>query len=55
MYLRTKRAFILEHYFASKPFAAAREEFSSAFPDTEVPKTARQPGTKYGNTGSICL
>jgi hypothetical protein len=29
--------FILEHYFASKSFAAVREDFSSAYPDKEVP------------------
>jgi hypothetical protein len=29
--------FILEHYFASKSFAAAREAFSNPYLDKEVP------------------
>jgi hypothetical protein len=29
--------FILEHYFASKSFAAVREAFSNSCPDKEVP------------------
>jgi hypothetical protein len=29
--------FILEHYFASKSFAAVREAFSNVYPDKEVP------------------
>jgi hypothetical protein len=30
--------FILEHYFASKLFAAVREAFGKAYPNKEVPK-----------------
>jgi hypothetical protein len=37
MYSRAERVFILEHYFASKSFAAVREAFSSAHPDKELP------------------
>jgi hypothetical protein len=37
MYSRVEHAFILEHYFASKSFAAVREAFSNAYPDKEVP------------------
>jgi hypothetical protein len=37
VYSRAERVFILEHYFASKSFAAIREVFSSAYPDKEVP------------------
>jgi hypothetical protein len=33
----TEHGFILEHYFASKSFAAVREAFSNAYPDKEVP------------------
>jgi hypothetical protein len=29
--------FILEHYFASKSFAAVREAFSNEYPDKGVP------------------
>jgi hypothetical protein len=37
VYSRAERVFILEHYFASKSFAAVREEFSNAYPDKEAP------------------
>jgi hypothetical protein len=37
VYSRAERVFILEHYFASKSFAAVREAFSNAYPDKEVP------------------
>jgi hypothetical protein len=30
---RAERVFILEHYFASKSFAAVHETFSNAYPD----------------------
>jgi hypothetical protein len=33
VYSRAERVFILEHYFASKSFAAVREAFSNAYPD----------------------
>jgi hypothetical protein len=36
VYSRAERAFVLEHYFASKSFAAFCEVFSSAYPDKEV-------------------
>jgi hypothetical protein len=32
-YSRAERVFILEHYFASKSFAAVRKAFSNAYPD----------------------
>jgi hypothetical protein len=49
--------FILDHCFASKSFAAAREAFSNAYPDKEVPnkKTIHQLVTKFRDTGSVCL
>jgi hypothetical protein len=37
VYSRAEHVFILEHYFASKSFAAVREAFSNAYPDKEVP------------------
>jgi hypothetical protein len=48
--------FILEHYFASKSFAAVREEFSSAYPDKEVPNktTIQRLVTEFWDTGSVC-
>jgi hypothetical protein len=36
-YSKSERVFILERYFASKPFAVVRETFSNAYPDKEVP------------------
>jgi hypothetical protein len=36
VYSRAECVFILEHYFASKSFAAVREGFSNAYPDKEV-------------------
>jgi hypothetical protein len=36
VYSRAERVFILEHYFASKSFAAVREAFSNAYSDKEV-------------------
>jgi hypothetical protein len=56
VYSRAERVFILEHYFASKSFAAVREAFSNAYPDKEVPnKTIRRLVTKFRETGSVCL
>jgi hypothetical protein len=48
--------FILEHYFASKSFAAVREAFCSAYPDKEVPNktTIHRLVTKLWVTGSVC-
>jgi hypothetical protein len=37
VYARAESMFILEHYFASKSFAAFYEAFSNAYPDMEVP------------------
>jgi hypothetical protein len=34
---RAESVFILQHYFASKPFSAAREAFSNTYPDKELP------------------
>jgi hypothetical protein len=47
--------FILEHYFASKSFAAVREAFSNAHPDKEVPNKTiiRRLVTKFRVTGSV--
>jgi hypothetical protein len=38
-YIHGQNVFILEHYFASKSFAAFREAFSNAYPDKEVLNT----------------
>jgi hypothetical protein len=55
VYLRAERGFILEHYFASKLFAAFREVFSSTYPDKEVPKktTVHRQVTAFRDTGSV--
>jgi hypothetical protein len=37
VYSRAELVFILEHYLASKSFAAVREVFNNAYPDKEVP------------------
>jgi hypothetical protein len=41
--------FIVEHYFASKSFAAVLEAFSNVYPDKEVPNKTRRHtlGTKF--------
>jgi hypothetical protein len=56
-YSRAERVFILEHYFASKSFAAVREAFSNAYPDKEVQNktTVHQMVTKLRDTGSVCV
>jgi hypothetical protein len=53
----TERVFILEHYFASKSFAAVREAFSNVYPDREVPNetTVHRLITKFRDTGSVCV
>jgi hypothetical protein len=53
---RGEHVFILEHYFASKSFAAVREAFSNACPDKEVPNktTIHLLVTKFRGTGSVC-
>jgi hypothetical protein len=50
VYSRAERVFILEHYFASKSFAAVREAFSNAYPDKEVPNKTivHRLVTKFG-------
>jgi hypothetical protein len=57
VYSRAERVFILEHYFASKSFAAVREAFSNVYPDKEVPNktTIHRLVTKFRDTGSVCL
>jgi hypothetical protein len=57
MYSWAERVFILEHYFASKSFAAVREAFSNAYPDKEVPNKTivHRLVTKFRDTGSVCL
>jgi hypothetical protein len=57
VYSREEREFILEHYFASKSFAAIREAFTNAYPDKEVPNktTVHRLVTTFWNTGSVCL
>jgi hypothetical protein len=47
--------FILEHYFASKSFAAVLEAFSNAYPDKIVPSktTIHRLVTKFRGTGSV--
>jgi hypothetical protein len=54
---QAESVFILEHYFASKSFAAVREAFSNAYPDTEVPNktTIHRLVTNFLDTGSYCL
>jgi hypothetical protein len=49
--------FVLEHYFASKSFAAVREAFSNAYPDKEVPNktTLQLLGTKFRDKRGACL
>jgi hypothetical protein len=41
VYSWAESVFILEHYFASKLFAAVCEAFSNAYPDKEVPNKAK--------------
>jgi hypothetical protein len=57
VYSRAGRVFILEHYFASKSFAAVSEAFSNVCPDKEVPNktTVCRVVTKFRVTGSVCL
>jgi Holliday junction resolvase len=54
---RAERVFILEHYLASKSFAAIREAFSNGFPDKEVPNkaTVHRLEVKFRDTGSVYL
>jgi hypothetical protein len=48
--------FVLEHYFASKSFAAIRVAFSIAYPDKKVPKetTIHRLATTFRDTGNVC-
>jgi hypothetical protein len=54
---QAERVSILEHYFASKSFAAVREAFSNAFPDKVVANmtTVHRLVTEFWDTGSVCL
>jgi hypothetical protein len=56
VYSRAERMFILEHYFASKSFAAVREAFINAYSDRKVPYkiTIHRLVTKFRDTGSVC-
>jgi hypothetical protein len=56
VYSRAERVFIVEHYFASKSFAAVREAFSNACPDKGPPNktTIHRLVTKFRDTGSVC-
>jgi hypothetical protein len=47
---------MLEHYFASKSFAAVLEAFSNAYPDKEVPNktTVHRLVKNFRDTGSVC-
>jgi hypothetical protein len=49
VYSQAERLFILEHYVASKSFAAVREALSNAYPDKEVPykTTVHRVVTKF--------
>jgi hypothetical protein len=48
--------FILEHYFASKSFAAVREAFNNAYPDKEEPNRTTPTGkTISGHGKCLCL
>jgi hypothetical protein len=55
VYSRAERVFILEHYFASKSFAAVYEAFSKMYPDKEVRNktTVHRLVTKFRDTGSV--
>jgi hypothetical protein len=48
--------FILEHYFATKSFAAVREAFRNAYSDKAVPNktTIHRLVTTFRDTGSVC-
>jgi hypothetical protein len=56
VYSQAERVFILEHYFASKSFAAVPEAFSNVYPDKEVPnKTTIHKLVTFRGTGSVYL
>jgi hypothetical protein len=57
VYSRAERVFVLEHYFASKSFAAVCEAFSNAYPDNEVPNNTikHRLVTTFRDTVSVCL
>jgi hypothetical protein len=57
VYSQAERVFFLEHYFASKSFAAVRESFSIAYPNKEVPNkiTIHRLVTTFRETGSVDL
>jgi hypothetical protein len=51
MHSREERVFILEHYDASKSFAAVQEAFSNVYPNKEVPNktTVHRLVTRFRN------
>jgi hypothetical protein len=55
VYSLAQRVFILEHFFASKSFSSLREEFSSAYPGSEVPNktTIHRLVTQLRDRGSV--
>jgi hypothetical protein len=57
VYSRAERVFILEHYFASKLYAAVREAFSNAYPDKEVPNktTIHRLVIQFQDKEDVCL
>jgi hypothetical protein len=57
VYSQAEHVFILEHYLASKSFAAVREAFSNVYPDNEVwnKTTTHRLVTKIRDTGSVCV
>jgi hypothetical protein len=48
--------FVLQHYFASKSFAAVRETFSNAYPENKVPNkaTIHRLVIFFWDIGSVC-
>jgi hypothetical protein len=53
-YSQAECVYILEHYVASKLFAAVPEAFTNACPDKEVPdKTIHQLLTQFRGAGSV--
>jgi hypothetical protein len=51
VYLRAERVFVLEHYFASKSFAALREAFNNA--EKEVPNKTGYKISEHGKCLSV--
>jgi hypothetical protein len=57
VYSRAEGAFILEHYFTPKLFAAVHEAFSNVYHGKEVlnKPTIHRLVTKFWDTGSVRL